>query len=148
VGTRLTRLQNEPIVAGDLLSAVSGAGDGAVALFLGTVRDENRGREVLYLEYQAYEEMARSEMERVAELARSRRGVSNVAIAHRTGRLEIGEVSVAVAVAAPHRAEAFEACRFVIDTLKRTVPIWKKEVFRGGEVWIEGAGETPRRDQS
>lgn len=145
---RLIRLQSAPIVAAELLSAVAAGGDGAVALFLGTVRDENRGREVLYLEYQAYEEMARSEMERLAEVARGREGVSNVAIVHRTGRLEIGEVSVAVAVAAPHRAEAFETCRFVIDTLKRTVPIWKKEVFRGGEVWIEGAGETPRRDQS
>jgi molybdopterin synthase catalytic subunit len=92
--------------------------------------------------------MARSELERVAQLARARDGVSNVAIVHRTGRLEIGEISVAVAVAAPHRAEAFEVCRFVIDKLKRTVPIWKKEVFRGGEVWIEGAGETPRGDQS
>ena len=140
----MIRLQAEAISIEELVSAVETAGDGAIAVFLGTVRNENRGRAVLYLEYEAYDEMAESEMARVAEQAREQFAVSNVAIVHRTGRLEIGQASVAVAVAAPHRGAAMDACRFVIDTLKQTVPIWKKEVFEGGEVWIEGAGETPR----
>jgi molybdopterin synthase catalytic subunit len=87
--------------------------------------------------------MAESEMRRIVDQARARYGVARVAVVHRTGRLEIGEASVAVAAAAEHRAEAFEACRFVIDALKRTVPIWKKEFFEGGEAWIEGE---PSRD--
>jgi len=94
---------------------------------------------VLHLEYSAYPEMAVSEMQRIEAQARERFGVERLALVHRTGRLEIGEASVGVAVAAAHRAEAFDACRFVIDTLKSLVPIWKKEVFEGGEVWIEGA---------
>ncbi len=141
------RLQTDPIRLEELLLAVAARGDGAVALFCGTVRDENRGRRVLSLEYQAYDEMARQEMERVGDEARARFPISRLAIVHRTGSLQVGDVSVAVAVAAAHRAEALEACRFVIDTLKRTVPIWKKETFEGGEVWIEGAGESPRGNQ-
>ena len=140
----MIRLQAEPISIEELVEAVATGGDGAVAVFLGTVRNENRGRVVLYLEYEAYDEMAVPEMARVAEQTRKRFAVGNVAIVHRTGRMEIGQASVAVAVAAPHRGAALDACRFVIDTLKQTVPIWKKEVFEGGEVWIEGAGETPR----
>jgi molybdopterin synthase catalytic subunit len=138
------RLQADAISITELVEAVGTAGDGAVAVFLGTVRNENRGRVVLYLEYQAYDEMAVSEMAAVAEQARRQFAVGQVAIVHRTGRLEIGQASVAVAVAAPHRGAAMDACRFIIDTLKQRVPIWKKEVFEGGEVWIEGAGETPR----
>ena len=134
------RLQAEPIVLDELIAAVRGDGDGAVATFLGTVRDTNQGRRVLFLEYEAYGGMAEREMERIAEDARGRFELSRVAIVHRTGRLEIGEASVAIAVAAPHRAAALEATRFVIDTLKRTVPIWKREHFEGGSVWIgEGA---------
>jgi molybdopterin synthase catalytic subunit len=133
------RLQAEPIRVEELIGLVGGDGDGAVAVFLGTVRDHNRGRRVHALDYHAYDEMARSEMARVEEQALERFPVSRVAIVHRTGRLRIGEISVAVAVAAAHRAEAFEACRFVIDTVKRSVPIWKKEYFEGGDVWIEGA---------
>jgi molybdopterin synthase catalytic subunit len=87
--------------------------------------------------------MAEREMERIELDASRRYGASRLAIVHRTGRLEVGEISVAVAVASPHRAEAMEACRFAIDTLKKTVPIWKKEYFEGGAVWIEGAGDTP-----
>jgi molybdopterin synthase catalytic subunit len=111
-------------------------------VFVGTVRESNRGRRVLHLEYDAYPEMAESEMNKLILEAGERFDISSVALVHRTGKLEIGEVSVAAAVAAPHRVAAFDACRFVIDTLKRTVPIWKKEVFEGGEVWIEGAGES------
>jgi molybdopterin synthase catalytic subunit len=135
MGVLLTR---EPL---DLsaLQSVSPA-DGACCLFVGVVRDHNAGRTVLFLEYEAYEEMALREMERLEVEARSRWPVSEVRVVHRLGRLEIGEASVAVAVASPHRAEAFEACRFVIDTLKATVPIWKKEHFEGGAVWVEGPG--------
>jgi len=136
------RLQTEAIRPDELVAAVRGDGDGAVALFLGTVRDHNLGRRVLYLEYHAYPKMAESEMERLRRQTIERYAVSEVAIVHRTGRLEIGDASVAIAVAAPHRGEAFEACRHVIDTLKKTVPIWKKEFFEGGEVWIEGTGTT------
>jgi molybdopterin synthase catalytic subunit len=136
------RLQSGEIRVDEVLAAVGAERDGAVALFLGIVRDHSRGRRVLHLEYEAYPEMAESEMAALAAAAERRFEISAVALVHRTGRLEIGEVSVAAAVAAPHRSAAFDACRFVIDTLKRTVPIWKKEVFEGGEVWIEGAGET------
>jgi molybdopterin synthase catalytic subunit len=139
----VARLQDEPIRVDELIRAARADGDGAVAVFLGTVRNHHAGRRVLHLEYHAYQGMAEREMERIEREATDRFGVSRVAIAHRTGRLEIGEASVAVAVASPHRAEAMEACRFVIDTLKKTVPIWKKEYFEGGAVWIEGAGETP-----
>ena len=136
----MIRLQTEPIVLDELVTAVSGAGDGAVATFLGTVRDRSRGRRVLALEYEAYGGMAEREMERIAADAVRRHAVSSVAIVHRTGRLTLGEASVAIAVSAPHRAEALDAVRFVIDTLKTTVPIWKREHFEDGAVWVgEGA---------
>jgi molybdopterin synthase catalytic subunit len=114
--------------------------DGAWCLFVGVVRNENDGRTVSFLEYEAYPEMALGEMQRLEAEARSRWPLTDVRIAHRLGRLEIGEASVAVAVASPHRAEAFAACRFVIDTLKATVPIWKKEYGPDGAVWMEGPG--------
>lgn len=134
----MVRLQSEPIRVEELLAAVRGDEDGAVALFVGTVRVHNVGRRVLHLEYDVYPGMAEAEMAKIEREAIRQFGVSRAGIVHRTGRLEIGEISVAVAVAAPHRAEALDACRFAIDTLKATVPIWKKEVFDGGEVWIEG----------
>jgi molybdopterin synthase catalytic subunit len=121
------------------LQAVSVA-DGALALFVGVVRNENAGRGVLYLEYEAYEEMALQELEAIAIETRSRWPVSDVRIVHRLGRMEIGEASVAVAVASPHRGEAFAACRFAIDTLKKSVPIWKKEFYADGAIWLEGPG--------
>jgi molybdopterin synthase catalytic subunit len=133
----LVRLQAERIRGADLLSAVGSDEDGAIVLFLGTVRLHNRGREVIHLEYEAYPAMAESEMARIVNQARRRYAVSEMALVHRTGTLKIGEVAVGVAVAAPHRAAALEACGFAIEELKRTVPIWKKEVFQGGEVWIE-----------
>jgi molybdopterin synthase catalytic subunit len=132
------RLQSEPIRTGELIDAVRQDADGAIAIFVGTVRDNSRGRRVLYLEYHAYPEMARAEMVRLEAQAIERFALSRLALVHRTGRLEIGEASVAIAVASPHRDEAFRACRFIIDTLKQTVPIWKKEFIEGGEVWIEG----------
>ncbi|MFQ6020366.1 MAG: molybdenum cofactor biosynthesis protein MoaE [Dehalococcoidia bacterium] len=111
---------------------------GAVALFLGVVRNNSLGRRVLHLEYDAYPEMATRVMEEIAREAMARWPLSDVAIQHRIGRLEIGEASMAVAVASPHRQEAFAACHHIVDRIKAIVPIWKKEVWEGGEAWIEG----------
>ncbi len=112
--------------------------DGALCVFVGLVRNEHQGRAVLHLEYEGFEEMALPLLEQIASDARSRWPVTEIRIVHRLGKLEIGEASVAVAVASPHRAEAFAACRFAIDTLKATVPIWKKEFYADGAVWLEG----------
>ena len=136
----LVRLQEAPLDLAPLLSFVQGPGEGAVAVFLGTVRDHHGGRRVVHLEYEAYPEMAESELRRIAEESLERFGVARVAVAHRTGRLAIGEASVAVAVSSEHRRQALEACRFVIDTLKQRAPIWKREVYEDGAVWIEGEG--------
>ncbi len=112
--------------------------DGALCLFVGVVRNENAGRSVLWLEYEAYEEMALRLMQEIADEALRRWPISDVHLLHRLGRLEIGEASVAVAVASPHRNEAFAACRYAIDTLKATVPIWKKEFYADGSAWLDG----------
>ncbi|HVZ59911.1 MAG TPA: molybdopterin converting factor subunit 1 [Terriglobales bacterium] len=112
--------------------------DGAVAVFEGIVRNHSRGRRTLYLNYEAYEGMAEKQLEALATEAMSKFAVRDVRVAHRLGRLEIGETSVAIAVASAHRAAAFDACRWLIDTLKRTVPIWKKEYFEDGAVWADG----------
>jgi molybdopterin synthase catalytic subunit len=140
-GAGPVRLTRRPIDLAVL--AASSPADGAVCLFLGVVRNENGGRPVRHLEYEAYEDMALPMMEEIARETRGRWPVTEVAIVHRLGRLEIGEPSVAVAVAAPHRGAAFEACRYAIDTLKATVPIWKKEFYADGAVWLEGPGATP-----
>jgi molybdopterin synthase catalytic subunit len=132
----MVRLTREPIDLAALLAA--SPADGAVCLFVGVVRNENSGRRVRHLEYEAYEDMALPLMEQIAAEAGRRWPASEVRIVHRLGRLEIGEPSVAVAVASPHRPEAFAACRFAIDTLKATVPIWKKEVYEDGAAWLEG----------
>lgn len=130
----------EPLSLDALLLAVSHSGAGGVVLFLGVVRDSNEDRSVRHLEYEAHNAAAEASMRRIGEEAERRWPGARLASAHRTGRLEIGEASVVVAASAPHRAEAFEAARYVIDTLKAQTPIWKKEVFEGGEVWIgEGA---------
>lgn len=136
--SRLVRLVHESIDLAGLLETASG--DGAVCLFVGVVRDENGGRRVLRLEYEAYEEMALPLMEEIAAETARRFPVSTVRLVHRLGRLEIGEASVAVAVASPHRDEAFAACRYAIDTLKAKVPIWKKEHYADGTAWLEGPG--------
>jgi molybdopterin synthase catalytic subunit len=112
--------------------------DGAALVFEGVVRNQTRGRKTLYLDYEAYEEMALEQMESLADQAVHRFQIRDVAIVHRLGRLEIGETSVLIAVASAHRAAAFDACRWLIDTLKRTVPIWKKEYFGDGAVWADG----------
>ena len=133
----LVRLVRESI---DLASLSQTApADGALCLFVGVVRNENRGRSVVRLEYQAYEEMALPLMQQIARETRERFPVTAVRLVHRLGSLAIGEASVAVAVASPHRAEAFAACRFAIDTLKAQVPIWKKELYADGSAWLDDA---------
>jgi molybdopterin synthase catalytic subunit len=112
--------------------------DGAVAVFEGIVRNHSRNRRTLYLDYEAYEPMAAKKLEELAEQALAQFAVREVAVVHRLGRLEIGETSVLIAVASAHRAAAFDACRWLIDTLKKTVPIWKKEHFEDGAVWADG----------
>jgi molybdopterin synthase catalytic subunit len=126
-----------PIDVAALESQVAAESHGAVCVFLGQTRNRARGREVAYLEYDAYVPMAEKLLGQIAEEAETRWGV-RVAIHHRIGRVPIGEVSVAVVVGSPHRAEAFEACRYCIDTLKETVPIWKRETCPDGTYWIEG----------
>jgi molybdopterin synthase catalytic subunit len=126
----------EPIDVGTLEREVADPAAGAIVSFTGTTRRDNAGRVVLRLEYEAYEPMALSEMRKLAGEAIARWKIVRIAIAHRVGVVEIGETSVAIAVSAAHRGEAFEACRFAIDRLKEVVPIWKKEHFEGGEVWI------------
>lgn len=133
-------LTDAPISTDRVLRAVADPRAGAVVLFLGVVRDNARGRRVDHLIYEAYEALARRELEKIAAAATARWPVTRVAIVHRTGRLGVGEPSVAVAVSAPHRGEAFEAGRYMIDTLKQTVPIWKKEVWEGGAAWIGTEG--------
>jgi MoaE-MoaD fusion protein len=143
------RIVRERIDSEAALSALKHGEDGAALLFEGVVRNQTRGRQTLYLDYEAYEEMALQEMESLAAQSLKQFHVRDVAIVHRLGRLEIGETSVLIAVASAHRAAAFEACRWLIDTLKRTVPIWKKEYFVDGAVWADGEpfpGEIPRAD--
>jgi molybdopterin converting factor subunit 1 len=129
----------EPIRAAEIVAALKAPADGAVVVFDGIVRNHSSGRETLYLEYEAYEAMALKKMRAIGEQTRKQFHVHRVAIVHRLGKLDIGETSVFIAVSSPHRAAAFDACRFAIDSLKTTVPIWKKEFFRDGAVWVEGA---------
>lgn len=126
----------QPIDLAALQRAVADPAAGAVVTFTGSTRNENAGRRIIRLEYEAYEPMALSEMRKLAEEAGGRFQIVRIAIRHRIGVLEIGELSVAIAVSAAHRAEAFAACRFAIDRLKEVAPIWKKEYFDGGEVWV------------
>jgi molybdopterin synthase catalytic subunit len=133
-----TALTREPINAAQMIASAKQGEDGAVVVFDGIVRNQTRGRKTLYLDYEAYEEMAAKQMEELARQARSQFGVRQVTIVHRLGRLQIGESSVLIAVASAHRAQAFDACRWLIDTLKTTVPIWKKETFVDGAVWADG----------
>ena len=144
---RIVRLPIDPLA---LFAFVRAPSDGAVATFDGCVRDHSHNRRTLYLEYEAYESMALAKMLEICAEIHSRFAIHRVAMVHRLGRLEIGEPSVFIAVSAPHRAPAFDACRFAIDTLKKTVPIWKKEFFEDGGVWADGElpplpAETPGR---
>lgn len=134
----LVKIVREPIVPQEIVPKLEQPEDGAVVVFDGIVRNHSRGRGTLYLDYDAYEAMALKQMRSLAEEALRKFQIRNVALVHRLGRLQIGESSVFIAVVSAHRAPAFEACRWLIDTLKRTVPIWKKEYFEDGAVWADG----------
>ena len=130
------RVTAEPLDLSAAVAEVSTDEAGAVATFVGTVRKSSRGRDVDHLEYEAFEEMAEPMLSRLAADLEEKHGLCSVAIHHRVGRVEIGEASVVIAVSAPHRTAALDACREAIDTLKTTIPLWKKEVYEGGEEWI------------
>jgi molybdopterin synthase catalytic subunit len=127
-----------PVPTEEILSAIKAGEDGAIVLFEGIVRNHSRGRQTRYLDYEAYESMAVKEMQRLCQAALERFSVRDLRVVHRLGRLEIGETSILIAVASAHRAAAFDACRWLIDSLKKTVPIWKKEYFEDGAVWADG----------
>lgn len=134
----LLQLVHEPIDVAALVRHVRADEDGAVVTFDGCVRNHSHGRRTLYLDYEAYETMALAKIREINGEIHRRFPIHRVAIVHRLGRLEIGETSVFIAVSSAHRPAAFEACRFAIDTLKRTVPIWKKEYFEDGAIWADG----------
>jgi len=128
-----------PIDIQRVLESVHDTSAGAIDIFIGTTRDHAEGKKVLTLQYEAYEPMAIRLMKNIAEDAQARWHVKKISIVHRVGTVDVGEVSIVIAVSAEHRSESFDACRFIIDTVKKTVPIWKKEYFVGGELWV-GAG--------
>ncbi len=137
----IVELQSTPLEVGTAIDSVSDSGNGAVAVFLGTTRRDTNasGRELVALDYEAYREMAVDQMRRLTEEARRRWPIHRIVMLHRTGVVKVGQPSVLVAVSTPHRAEAFEACRFLIDQLKAQVAIWKKEVWGDGSTsWVEG----------
>jgi molybdopterin synthase catalytic subunit len=131
-------LTREAIDAEGIVAAAKSGEDGAVVVFDGIVRNHSRGRRTLHLDYEAYEEMAVRQMRELGRKARERFGVRQVTMVHRLGRLEIGETSVLIVVASAHRSAAFEACRWLIDSIKQIVPIWKRETFADGAVWAPG----------
>ncbi len=144
---RYAVIVREPIDTPGMLRCLKSGDDGAALVFEGVVRNQTRGRRTLYLDYEAYEEMALAQMEALVSEALRQFPVRDVAMVHRLGRLEIGETSVLIVVVSAHRAAAFDACRWLIDTLKKTVPIWKKEYFEDGAVWADGEpfpAEIPR----
>lgn len=134
----VTALTREPILADALIAQARQDEDGAVVVFDGIVRNHSRGRKTLHLDYEAYEEMAAKQIDQLARQAGNRFEVRHVTVVHRLGRLGVGETSVLIVVASAHRGPAFEACRWLIDTLKKTVPVWKKETFVDGAVWADG----------
>jgi molybdopterin converting factor subunit 1 len=137
-GSPAASLTRDAIVADQVAASVRRGEDGAVVIFDGVVRNNTRGRRTLFLDYEAYETMALTQMESLVAEARARFPIRDAAIVHRLGRIEIGETSVLIVVASAHRGAAFDACRWIIDTLKQTVPIWKKEHFVDGAVWADG----------
>ena len=139
----IVELTSDPIDVPRLIDHVNKPSNGGICTFLGVVRDNAEGRPVVKLGYEAYESMALAQMCAIVEEAVQRWDLDAVALSHRTGELQVGEASVAIAVGAPHRAEAFEACRYIIDTLKTRVPIWKKEFFQDGAVWVEPVSSQP-----
>ena len=139
---------DEPLDAAAVVAAVAHPGCGAVTTFIGLVRNENVGRQVLFLDYEAFEPLAVKSFERIADEAAERWPSTHLAIHHRVGRVSIGEASVAIAAASPHRADAFAVARYAIERIKQITPIWKHEHFEGGEVWIEGATADPQDDEA
>jgi molybdopterin synthase catalytic subunit len=137
------RVTLEPLDLVQAAQAVTSPGCGAVATFIGVVRDHNLGRPVRWLDYECYEPLAVKSLERIGAEAAAEWPGARLAIAHRVGALQIGDASVVIAAAAPHRADAFAACRYAIERVKQIVPIWKHEHFDGGETWIEGATADP-----
>ncbi len=136
--TDIYELVRSPIRSDEIIAQVKAPEDGAVVVFDGIVRNNSGGRDTLYLDYEAYEPMALSKMRQIGAQIREWFPIHRVAMVHRLGRLQIGETSVFIAISSPHRRAAFDACRYAIDSLKRTVPIWKKEYFGDGAVWAEG----------
>ena len=130
-------ISDRELAVAEVAARVTGSDAGGIVTFVGAVRDRARGRDIEYLEYEAYPEMAEREMQRISEECAKRWPGTRVAIAHRTGHLEIGDIAVIIVAAAPHRGEAFDACEYAIDTLKQTVPIWKKEVATDGQYWVD-----------
>jgi len=150
-GSSKASIARSPIDTAAVLARIKQPEDGAAVVFEGVVRNHTRERKTLYLDYEAYEEMALQQMESLAEQSLKEFKVRDVALVHRLGRLQVGETSVLIAVASAHRAAAFDACRWLIDTLKRSVPIWKKEYFEDGAVWADGEpfpAEIPRAQGS
>lgn len=145
MGAPLVAVSSAPLNLEALTREVAGAavGDGAVASFIGLVRDHNQGRRVSYLDYEAYEPLAVRTLGRIVDEVRSSWPDTRVGVHHRTGRIEIGDASVIIVAASPHRANAFAACRYTIERVKQIAPIWKHEHFEGGDVWLEGATADP-----
>jgi len=141
----LLAVASAPLELNALVAALGhrGGSDGAVVTFLGLVRNHNAGRQVRYLEYEAFEPLALKAFTRIAAELQERWPGARAALHHRVGRLEVGEASIAIAVASAHRAEAYAACRYVIERVKQIAPIWKREFFEGGDMWIEGATADP-----
>ena len=142
-GMQMTAITTAPLDQEALVRVLDTTGIGAVTVFLGLVRDHNKGRTVLYLDYEAYEPLALRGLDVIVAESRERWPDVRLAIHHRIGRMEIGEASVIIAAASPHRADAFSASRYAIERIKQIVPIWKHEYFEGGDVWIEGATADP-----
>ena len=138
-------LTYDPLKPDQITARVRGDQNGAVVTFLGTTRSVSEGRKVIYLEYEAYQEMALQKLEEIRQEVRVQWQIDNVAISHRLGRLDIEDISLVVAIASPHRKEAFHACQYVVDRVKEIVPIWKKEVFEDGYHWVacDDHGEVP-----
>jgi len=140
---KLTAVTTAPLDPQAIVASLDSTGIGAVSVFIGVVRDHNKGRRVLHLEYEAYEPLAMRGLELILAEAGEQWPAVRLAIHHRMGRMEIGEASVVIAAASPHRADAFASSRYAIERIKQIVPIWKHEYFEGGDVWIEGATADP-----
>ena len=138
----MIKITSEPLNPEEITAQVRRDSNGAVITFLGTTRDFSEGRNVEYLEYEAYQPMAENMLQQIADELREKWDIDDFAVAHRVGRVDIGEISLVVALSSPHRQQAFEAGQYVVDRIKQLVPIWKKEAFEGGEVWVGSEEES------